>query len=311
MKHYQLLIIRKINLKTKEITARTYNDYFTYSLKVQYLPDLKQSDNKFYQFNKSLWNNEEEFKYWRKINGKIISVDEHDNLIIVWEHPLGGGGKTIWLNCIHNIFRNTVNKLTIDTFKKGRRNNKAFELCKLYGRTLAYCDENTRDEVKSNKETIDFALILDLSGGGMQEFIDKYKKVTNSIAEKCTATIFFAGNRGYFNCRRRIPALERRLIMFNTEPFFRNPGDPDYDASNPNCRPKIPNLEKDLLENKDHIFTWFVNCANEFLNDRQDLHTIQPERFKKYQQSVIDNNNERYDNGDPMVLDLLKQYIKC
>ena len=303
---------KKINLKTKEITNRGINDYFTYYLNVQYLPDLQDKDNKFYQFNKSLWNCDDEFEYWCNLNGKFLCSDEHDNLIICWEHPIGGGGKTIWLNCIHSIFNKFVTKLNINIFKTGGRNNSSFELCKLYGRTLAYCDENTKNtnELNSKKQTIDLALVLDISGGGMRGDVDKYKRVTASEAQKCTVTLLFVGNTGYFDAQTRMSALTRRLVMFTTEPYFRDFGDPDYNASDPNCRPKIPNLETSLLEKPDHIFTWFVNCAHKFLNNRLDLHSNQPERFKKYCQSIIDNNHATFDKVGAKVNTYLTKFIE-
>ena len=137
---------KKINLRTKEILPRTYDDYFSYYLEVEYLPDLKDENNTFFIFNKSLWNDPTEFEYWILLNGKVILPDAHDNLVIVWQHPLGGGGKTIWLNCIHHIFDEFITKFTIDIFKKRTSKSKSFELCKLLGRTLAYCEENKKNE---------------------------------------------------------------------------------------------------------------------------------------------------------------------
>ena len=301
---------KKIDLRTKEISPRTIDDYFSYFLDVEYLPELQNKDNVFFSFNQSLWNDPEEFKYWMLLNGKMVLPDSHDNLVIVWEHPLGGGGKTIFLNCIHHTFGNRITKFTIDTFKKGSKNKK-FELCKLYGRTLAYCDENTKDENQkgSSKERIDLALILDISGGGMREDIDKYGKVTGSRARRCTFTILFAGNKGYFDAKTRISALERRLIIFDTEPYFRNQGEPDYDENNPNCRPKVHNLEKLLLDKPDHIFTYFVNCAYNYVHSNNDLHTSQPERFREYWNSVtaqnFDVNNELTEEKKEILMDFL------
>ena len=304
---------KKIDLRTKIITNRTYNDYFTYYMRVNYLPELNDLDNLFYRFNRSMWPNDVEFDYWRLLNGKIVTPDEHDNLCIVWEHILGGGGKTVWLNCLHQIFISRITKFTIDTFMKGGRKNKAFELCKLYGRTLGYCDENTKNKEKAQgtpKKTIDLSIILDISGGGMREDVDKYAKVSNIRARKQTATLLFAGNKGYFGESERISSLNRRLVMFSTLPYFRNPGEPDYDENNPYCGPKDPNLEKDLQDHPNHIFTYFVNCAYDFLMNRPDLVSTQPQRFKDYWKNKVKANHQKYEEKRREKLGLLSRFMK-
>ena len=87
----------------------------------KYVPDLDDAANSFYQFNDSIWPDKQEFFHWQLLNGKIISLDQHDDLCIVWEHILGGGGNTIWLNCLHDLFIQRVTKFTIDTFMEGGR----------------------------------------------------------------------------------------------------------------------------------------------------------------------------------------------
>ena len=143
----------------------------------------------------------------------------------------------------------------------------------------------------------------------MREDIDKYGKVTGSRARRCTFTILFAGNKGYFDAKTRISALERRLIIFDTEPYFRNQGEPDYDENNPNCRPKVHNLEKLLLDKPDHIFTYFVNCAYNYVHSNNDLHTSQPLRFREYWNSVaaqnLDVNNELTEEKKEILMDFL------
>ena len=303
---------KKIDLRTKIISNRTYHDYFTYYMHVNYLPELDDLDNEFYRFNRSMWPNDAEFDYWRLLNGKVITPDEHDNLCIVWEHVLGGGGKTIWLNCLHKVFISRITKFTIDTFMKGGRKNKAFELCKLYGKTLGYCDENTKNKEQQNsndKKRIDLSIILDISGGGMREDVDKYAKVTNIRARKQTATLLFAGNKGYFGESERISSLNRRLVMFSSLPYFRNPGDPDYDANNPYCQPKDANLEKRLQSLPDHIFSYFINCAYDFLGNRQDLVSTQPQRFKDYWKNKIQENHAKYEEKEQEKLELFADFI--
>ena len=143
----------------------------------------------------------------------------------------------------------------------------------------------------------------------MRQDVDKYGKVTGCKARRCTATILFAGNRGYFDAKTRISALQRRLVMFNTEPFFRNVGDPDYDVGNPNCRPKIHGLEEALLSQPNHIFTWFVNCAHKYINNKIDLHATQPQRFKDYCNAIINENNDKHDKMDDKKQEILLDFL--
>ena len=90
----------KINVRTKEITERGLNDYYSRVVPSNYIPNLNDEDNVFASFCKDIWPDEAEYNFFRMLNGKLILPDKHNNNIVLWQHDEGGGGKTIWIKCL-------------------------------------------------------------------------------------------------------------------------------------------------------------------------------------------------------------------
>ena len=155
----------KVDASTKSMSHRTKDDYFTYELDVSYCPHLDEKDNIFSKFLHGVWEDEEEYQYFKLINGKLLLPAEHSNLLIVWHHEKGGGGKTIWVNSIQQVLGPRVTQIDREILYRRTVRNKQFELARLRGRTMAYVDEVADKDTKNSKESVNLKLLLDLSGG--------------------------------------------------------------------------------------------------------------------------------------------------
>ena len=96
-----------INILTKKVNYRNKKDYFSYELNVNYLPRLTERNNTFSKFLKQIWENEEEYEYWKLIQGKIISPSRfNNNIFIIWQHELKNMERLHWFKIMKECFRN-------------------------------------------------------------------------------------------------------------------------------------------------------------------------------------------------------------
>lgn len=291
---------QKINIRTKEITQRNINDRFTFELNVTYLPHLADADNEFAKFLRTIWTEDESYEWFRLMNGSLMIPDDmaHNNLLILWHHKMGGGGKTVWINCLHEaLTKNMVQKLPKRTLlTKGTGKN--FSLSTLKNKLIAYVDETTLNEDSKANETIDLPLILDITGGGFRSEADKYQKESDIEPTKSTATLILLGNSNFFKKYTGSEPLKRRLLYCTSKMYFRD--QTMMVPNDPYCKPKDRKLVQRLMNNLDHVFTFLVNAAVDYRASQPDLHALAPKRFL--------NEFNRY-NRNPDKLAIFKQFI--
>ena len=270
---------KKICLKTKKVSIRTKRDFFSMELDLEYLPNLTEDDNVFANFLKSIWTDQEEYEYWRKIHAVLALGETQSNYLIMWLHEKGGGGKTIWINSLEACLgRRFVTKLDRDILFRGCKKNKDFELAKLCSKRIAYVDEVSTD---ADKTPINLRLLLDLTGGGYRHEMDKYQKASSMVARKQTATVCLMGNNAFFMTDKSLSALNRRIIVAKSKPYFRKKGEDAYDPNDPWCKEKDCNLWANIEKNINHVFTFLMNCISDYINNgKEDLHPIKPESFR-------------------------------
>ena len=288
----------KINLRTKQVSKRTRKDYFTYELPVEYLPALESCNNEFAKFLHSIFLDTEEYEFFRLLNGKLVIPDTHANILVLWQHELGGGGKTIWFSCFSETLHRRPTTLSRDIFYDNCRRNPDLEIAKLYHKTVAFVDEIYVNKQNKKKEVpINLARVQDLTGGGMRGELDKYQKASTSIPRKQTANIVLLGNGNFFvNKEALCSSMDRRVIYFTTLPIFRPVNSKDYDENNPNCFEKDPNLYERLITHKDHIFTFLVNATFDYLQRKKSISNFalkdyQPPRFVKLWNNLVNEIN--------------------
>ena len=288
----------KINLRTKQMAKRTRKDYFSYELGVQYLPDLDAEDNEFAKFVHTIFLDPEEYEFFRLLNGKLVVPDSHSNILVLWQHELGGGGKTIWFSCFSEVLYRRSTTLSREIFYDNCRRNPDFEIAKLYNKTVAFVDEIRVNKKNKKKEVpVNLARVQDLTGGGMRSELDKYQKASSSIPKKQTANIVLLGNGNFFmNKEALCSSMDRRVIYFTTLPIFRARNSKDYDVNNQYCFEKDPNLYERLMNHKDHIFTFLVNATCDYLHKKKTIKTFalkdyQPPRFIKLWNTLVNEIN--------------------
>ena len=286
----------KINILTKEKSKRTYHDYFTYELKSTYLSQLPLTENLFHCFMQSIFLDDNEYRFIKLLFGKFVLPDMHDNVLAIWKHDKAGGGKSVVVKAIAEALERRV--VTIDknvllvNFK-----NAGFEIAKLRNRTICFIDEVAVNNDQSKSVPIDLARLQDLTGGGLRGELDKYQKAANMQVKAQTASIMALGNGSFFTVSNKTAAITRRIVFWTTQIYFRATTHPDYDPNDPFCKIKDPNIWLKLQQNKDHIFTWLINGAHDYLIKKQNepnfcLISEQPQRFKDEWQALGENTSE-------------------
>ena len=62
--------------------------------------------NVFANFVRTTFLYEEEYEFFRLLSSKLVLPDGRANILVSWQHELGGGGKTTWFSC----FSETLNR---------------------------------------------------------------------------------------------------------------------------------------------------------------------------------------------------------
>ena len=282
----------KIDVRTKQVTKRTVLDYFTYELESTYVTSMNENSNMFTKFIKEIFIDDGEYAFFRLLNGKLILPDMHDNNLVIWQHKIGGGGKSIWYKSVSITLGPRTTPLDREILYS-RNKSISFEIAKLRNKTIGFIDESKVDDnsdentTKNKKKNVpvNLARLQDLTGGGIRAELDKYQKASSMVGQEQTANIVLLGNGCIFSNNKKISSMERRVIYFTTLPYFRAISHKDYDSQDEYCKVKDPNLWPTLKENTNHIFTWLVNCAYDYLRKKASdsnwcLFDDQPQRFK-------------------------------
>ena len=141
---------KKINLKTLEITDRTYNDYFTYYSPVDYITDkLLPNAEKFFKQIQSKKVNRE---YLRKILGYSITGRTEARVFFIW-YGYGSNGKSKIFKIMDKILCKQYTQCDKSIFMKVKNNSGGAspEIMDLLGKRLgSYSEGDTSDEIEMN-----------------------------------------------------------------------------------------------------------------------------------------------------------------
>ena len=283
---------KKINIKTMIVSNRTIRDCYTYFIKANYLPNLVAENNEFIKFLRSIWTDDAEYNFFRLLNGKFVLPDNHANILVIWHQINGAGGKTIWTNVLCNVLNPRITSLGNEIIYKKRKLN-TFKLARLRGKTLAYIDE------VSSKDKMNLRLVLDLTGGGYRGEADKYEKEIVSGVRPQTAGLILLGNAINIEVTE---ALERRVVYLISRQYFREPEHWLYDRNDPRCGTSNNNLINELLNNKDHVFTFLIDAAHDYINLRTGIKSIIPK-------SIRQNWLEKYSEKPEKRFTLLQDFM--
>lgn len=271
---------RKINLRTKEIVPRTKKDLWSYELTANYKPNLTNEQNIFYKFVKDMFPTPIERDYFLLLCGEMITIRGTENIIIIWEQAEGGGGKTIFMSCLDRIFPGISTQLDRNTILHNKGNVGA-EMNKLKTKRLAFIDEAAQKNSGRKKQLYENN-ILQIAGGGSLQPRDCHQKGSETTPWEALVTLILFGNHNLINSHNmRIHSLDRRVAYVLQKVFFRNKGDPRYDEFDPHCKPKNMYIRQQLLNQPDHIFTFFINAASNLLNSGVSIIEAMPAHFRE------------------------------
>ena len=296
---------KKIDIRTRKITTRTTYDYFSSELNHVYLPNLQMKDNVFTQFVRTLFPEDTEYKFIQYLFGYLLSLDITENIFVIFCHPKGGGGKTILMNIIHQVFVNYVTKLSRDTILHGGGNIHA-ELSKLRNKRIAYIDEaldNKSTQKNIKKKTLVLDVILDITGGGLRQDRDTFEKGGEVKMYKLNTKLVLLGNDNSMNNTTHF-ALNRRIVYIPMQYYFRVKTHIDYNENDEFCKEADSTIGPTLQNNLNHAFTWLIDCMNLYFHDKPKILEQIPDRFVKEW-----NNTENSNPKDAYWRRFVQDYI--
>lgn len=283
-----------INVKTLQVRERTKDDLWSFEFKHNFKANQSNQENKLHKFLWSMWGDQTEFAYFKKLCGKLLSCDTKENILMVLQQNQGGGGKTIFVSVIQEVFAPFCCQLSRKVLLYGDGNIDA-ELCKLRCKRMAFIDEALQSQKNADKEKTkepNLSTIFDVCGGGLISPRDAHQSGHSVRAFRCIASLCLVGNNLLFNIDQS-SALNRRMINACIRTYYRNPTDVGYNKDDIWCKPKNPNIKDELLENQDDVFTFMVKTFHEYLqnNDTQLIMDTIPQRWRKIWKSTFNKEN--------------------
>jgi P4 family phage/plasmid primase-like protien len=143
----------KINLKTKEVSARTKQDLFSFALDVEYTSNLNDYKNAILFFNGLCCGDTELADYFRRYSGYLLTGNIDDrSLHIGW--GIGKNGKSSYINILEAIMKNYYTTLSDDALLKQEKKSGATpELVALKSARVAIISE-TDDGLALNSKRV-------------------------------------------------------------------------------------------------------------------------------------------------------------
>ena len=276
---------KKINIKTLEVADRTIHDFFTATLDVNYLPDLKTEDNVYDRFIHSIWHTEEERLFHELVHGMLISPNQGHNYCINWVQLKGMSGKTVWANCAQDAFKWLAK--TIDrkhfAYGNGSQSGQGFALSILKSLKIGIVEEASESHQRqSDKNGLNIRLLKQISGNGYNNEADKYQRVSSVKPKLNNVVLVLMGNNVItVSPEDNDSAWQRRLLVLCQDIYFRGPGQNGYDPQDKNCKTPDYKLRDRLKKHTDHVFTYYVKAAYKYINEGYpSLHLKQPASMK-------------------------------
>ena len=293
--HFAIKYGHKIDIRTRRITSRTMHDYFTIQLDHTYVRDLHCANNLFVRFIKTLFPEHIEYTFIQYLFGYLLSLRVSEKLIVVFSDPKGGGGKTLLMHTIQQIFTNYVVAISKRSILHGSVDVNT-ELRKLQDKRIAYIEALDRETNQKNVEHKLLVLdkLLGITGGGIRQDPDNYNGSEETNINKLNAKLILLGNDECISNVTDI-ALNRRIIYIPMQYYFRSKHHDDYREEDPLCLEIDPTITSTLANNLDHAFTWLIDCMHVYFYEQPEILKIVPQRFTEaWNKSVTKNSKHIY-----------------
>ena len=280
---------KKFNLLTGRVEDRCIDDYCTKEFKHQYLTN-QRSANIFEAFLRSMFPDDTEFKFIRMVLGYMMQRGNPQQLIMAFQHPLGGNGKSILLNTLTTVFDEWVTQLSRDIIfhKKG---NLQAEYNKINKARIAFVEEATESKHAVSADTadpptIDLNPMLQLSGTQWLVERDNYQKGTDVQKQYVTASPFLLMNSNQF-AQFTAHFWKRRFCLIPLQYTFVPRDDPRL-GQDPFMKPADPALLTNLIAFPNHTFTFILNCMRLYRHDKPQIRSLIPDRIRNADFHQID-----------------------
>ena len=150
---FPILDGKKINLRTKEITDRTRDDFFTFEAPVTYLKKTPNADIYF----KGIMINKQNREYLRNVLGYCLTGDTTAQIFFIW-YGSGSNGKSKLCNLLKKILGKFYHQCAESIFMKGGKSTigaaSPDKIALIGTRVAVHSEGDTADEIKLNESTI-------------------------------------------------------------------------------------------------------------------------------------------------------------
>ena len=285
----------KIDIRTRSISSRTIHDYFTIELDHTYVRDLHCENNLFVRFIKTLFPDYIEYTFIQYLFGYLLSLKVSEKLIVVFSHSKGGGGKTLLMHTIHQIFTNYVSRISKRSILHGSV-SVSTELRRLQNKRIAYIEALDRETNQKNAKHKSLLLdkLLNITGCGIRQDPDNYNQTEETNTHIPDAKLILLGNDKSISNVTDV-ALNKRIIYIPMQYYFRSKHQNSYREEDPFCLEIDPTITSTLANNLDHAFTWLINCMHFYFHEQPEILKIVPQRFTEaWNKSVTKNSKHIY-----------------
>jgi len=241
---------KKINLKTKEVSDRVREDYYTMFCNVSCVDETKHAE----RFFTSLMPDEINRQYLKKVLGYILTGDTRARVYFVW-YGIGANGKSMIAQVIQKILSKYFHTCDKSIFCKFDKEFKGCtpEICDLLGkRCVLYSEGETSDKIELNMSTI-----KQISGEDEIHGNPKYKE-TIRFKPICKLNLL----TNYVPKIDGSKASSDRLrVLFFDQTFSSTPqkGERKIDKQ----------FTDDILEKYiDEVFSWIIDGSVDYYSDR-------------------------------------------
>ena len=273
---------KKINLKTLEITDRTYHDYFTYFSPVDYISNdkLPHADKFFKMFQPK----EDNREYVRKVLGYTLTGDTKARKFFIW-YGFGSNGKSQIFKFLNLILCKQYTSCEKSIFIKGKESSDGSaspEIMALLGKR---CGTFSEGEKGDN---------IEMNISRMKQISGEDKIVGRPLFYKDGLVEFYPYIKLHFGTNY-IPALDdqqatkkRIEIIFCDKAFIEKPKDKNYILKENEF------LKDSIFTNKletiylSEIFSWIVRGSKKYY---EDLKVEMTEDFKKRTEALLNNSD--------------------
>jgi len=267
-----------VDLRTGEILQRTPHQYVTKILSTKYSPNADSSD--FDNFIREILKeidgtlNEDKYNFFRWVIGQALTRDPK-KLFVILHGPESYNGKSTFVGVLKEVLEWLTDEVDSSVILESSARSKGShttELMALKDLCMAFITETKADSV------IDDAQVKRLTGRDNISGRQIYKEQT-TFKSRCVPIVC---TNKVIKLDLKDRALYERTVIFTLKLSFVN------DPKKPYERKRDGELEDRLLENKEGILKWLVDCGKYYCSDMSLIYPSFVKEEKDFYMKQID-----------------------